>query len=186
MSLPDILFCMILPIICYDNPILRKKAAKVTEITDEIRTLIRDMEETRASLDGLGISAPQVGKSLAIFIASPPVQEKDGSWGQKPSRVFINPRLSHPSAQCWSHEEGCMSIPKIYISVTRPVSITVTAQDIDGKEFTEELVGWDARVIMHENDHLNGVLMIDRIPAEQRKMLEPQLRKINQQYNLKK
>ncbi len=174
---------MKLQLVYYGNPLLRKKAAQVDTITAEVKQLIQDMLETMQAQDGLGIAAPQVGKSLAIFITSPPIDDGKGGYTQAAPRVFINPRLSSPSDQGWIHSEACMSIPKLSGDVIRPVQITVTAQDIDGKEFTEQFVGWPARVIMHENDHLNGVLFIDRIPVDQRKAMEAELRKIKKQYN---
>lgn len=174
---------MKLPLVYYGNPLLRKKAQPVTEITEEIKKLIQDMLETMQAQDGLGIAAPQVGRSLAIFITSPPVEDGKGGFTQAPPRVFINPRLSNPSDQGWVHSEACMSIPKLYGDVIRPVQITVTALDVNGKEFTEVFTGWPARVIMHENDHLNGVLFIDRIPQDQRRDMEVDLRKIKKQHN---
>lgn len=174
---------MKLPLIYYGHSLLRKKAQPVVEITKEIKKLIQDMLETMQGLDGLGIAAPQVGKSLAIFITAAPVEDGKGGFTQASPRVFINPKLSNPTEQGWEHSEACMSIPKLSGDVTRPVQITVTAQDINGKEFTEVFTGWPARVIMHENDHLNGVLFIDRIPQDQRKKMENALRKIKKQYN---
>lgn len=166
------------PVVYYGNPLLRKKAQPVVEITAELRAFIADMEETRKSYHGLGISAPQVGKSLAIFIASPPTGYEEDNLLQEPPRVYINPKLSDPSDETWIHNEGCLSIPKIYGDVERPVEITITAQDIDGKEFTEKLTGWAARVIMHENDHLNGVLFIDRLSIHDRNAIETKLKQL--------
>ena len=174
---------MKLQLIYYGHPLLRKKAQPVAEITEEIKKLIQDMLETMQGQDGLGIAAPQVGKSLAIFITSPPVEDGKGGYTHEPPRVFINPKLSNPTEQGWEHSEACMSIPKLSGDVIRPVQITVTAQDINGKEFIEVFTGWPARVIMHENDHLNGVLFIDRIPQDQRREMENELRKIKKKYN---
>lgn len=174
---------MKLPLIYYGNPLLRKKAEPVAEITQEIKQLIQDMLETMQAQDGLGIAAPQVGRSLAIFITAPPIEDGKGGYTQLPPRVFINPKLSNPTNEGWPHSEACMSIPKLSGTVIRPVQITVTAQDIHGKEFTEVFTGWPARVLMHENDHLNGVLFIDRIPQDERRAMEDALRKIKKQYN---
>jgi peptide deformylase len=174
---------MHLPLTYYGNPILRKKAEHVGTITAEIKTLIADMIETMTASNGLGIAAPQVGKSVAIFITSFPHEDEKGNYMQEPPRVFINPKISNPSADTWSHSEGCLSIPKVYGDVARPTSITVTAMDETGKEFTETFTGWPARVIMHENDHINGVLFIDRIDPDSRKKIEPKLREIKKKYN---
>ena len=174
---------MKLQILYYGNPVLRKKAEPVTEITVEIRKLIQHMLETMQAHDGLGLAAPQIGRSLAIFIISPPIDNGKGGYTQAPPRIFINPILSAPSSDSWSHSEACLSIPKLSGIVHRPVQITVTAQDIDGKEFTETFTGWSARVIMHENDHLNGVLFIDRMSEAERRSLQPKLKLIKKQYN---
>ena len=174
---------MKLPLIYYGNPLLRKKAAPVSEITAEIRKFIDDMLDTMIATNGLGIAAPQVGRSLAIFITSPPIGDDKGSFEQAPPRVFINPRLSNPSEDSWCHSEACLSIPKVYGDVFRPVRITVTAQDINGKEFTEIFTGWPARVIIHENDHINGLLFIDRISVQERKQIEAKLRQIKKQHS---
>jgi peptide deformylase len=166
----------------YGHPILRKKAEPVTEITDEIRELVKAMLK-KAAESGYGIAAPQVGYSLAIFITSPPVQDKNGQWVQSPPRVFINPKLTLPSQETWEHPDGCLSIPGIYANTRRPLCITVTALDIEGKEFTERLSGWPACVAMHENDHLNGVLFIDRMSTQERNKIESKLREIKKKYN---
>lgn len=174
---------MQLPILYYGNPILRKKTSPVLEITDEIRAFIHDLEETMLAHNGIGIAAPQVGKSVAIFLTSFPLEDDQGHFRHAPTRIFINPKLSNPSTETWLHEEGCLSIPKYYGEVERPVKITVTAQDIDGKEFTEQFEGWPARVCMHENDHLNGVLFPDRMSPKKRQEIEPILRQIKKHYN---
>lgn len=174
---------MKLPLVYYGNPLLRKKTEPVTEITDEIRQFIKDLEETMDSKSGLGIAAPQVGRSLAICILRPPIEDASGRFTQGDAKVYINPKLSDPSTESWSHEEACLSIPKVYGDVIRPTTVTVTAMDINGQEFTETLTGWPARVLMHENDHLNGVLFIDRISQKQRNAIEAQLRAIKKKYN---
>jgi peptide deformylase len=174
---------MLLPLFYYDHAILRKKAQPVTEITEEIRQLVKDMEETLDSFSAIGISANQVGKLLSICLTRHPVEDEFGRYDRAPTRVFINPKLSNPSPEMWLHDEGCLSIPKIYEDVARPLKITVTAMDLDGKQFTEELTGWAARVLMHENDHLNGVLFIDRINRKRRNEIDAHLRRIDKTHN---
>lgn len=174
---------MKLPLCYYGNPVLRKKCVPVEQITDEIRAFIKDLEDTMEAYAGLGISAPQVGKSLAIFLVRYPIEDSDSHrYERAPLKVYINPRLSDPSQETWIHEEGCLSIPKVYEDVKRPLEITITALDIDGKEFTEKLSGWPARVVMHENDHINGVLFVDRISEKKRNQLEPALRLIKKKH----
>lgn len=174
---------MQLPLFYYGNTVLRQKAQLVTEVNDEIRKLIADMEDTMNSFNAIGISANQVGKLLSVCLTRYPVEDEYGRYDRAPTRVFINPKLSNPSRETWVHDEGCLSIPKIYEDVERPVSITVTALDENGKEFTEELSGWAARVLMHENDHLNGVLFIDRIAQKRRNEIEAALRRLKKTHN---
>lgn len=173
---------MKLPIVYYGNPILRQKTKQVETITPEILALIDDMMETMIAANGLGIAAPQIGKSLSIFITSPPIEDGKGGFTQAPPTVFINPKLTNPSPDGWVHSEACLSIPKVQGNVIRPNEIVVTWLDINGCEHTETFRGWPARVIFHENDHINGVLFIDRLTAAERRAIEPELRAIKKKY----
>lgn len=166
-----------LPLAYYGDPILRKKAEPVQEITEELRTLVGEMIETMDACNGIGLAAPQVHHSIRLFIIRVPNgEDEEGSvqWG--PVKVFINPELSDPSKESWSHSEGCLSIPTVGGNVERPKEITVEYTDLDGSVICEHCTGWEARVIMHENDHLNGVLFIDRMKSEARKKVETQLK----------
>lgn len=165
---------MKLPLAYYGDPILRKKCPPVAAITDEIRQLIKDMEETMRAHDGIGLAAPQVHRSLAIFITS----ASDDPDDEGVTRVFINPKILNYSAEEWPRGEGCLSLPQIYGVVVRPLTITVEATDLEGRRFTEEFTGLPARAIMHENDHINGVLFIDRIRGKERQQLEGDLHKL--------
>lgn len=169
---------MKLPIIYFGDPILRKKGAIVPEITDEIRQLIDDMIETMDDVNGLGLAAPQVNRSLALFMTRVPIEGPDDTWTEGKLRVFINPKIIAYSEELWSCTEGCLSIPGLYEEVLRPMKVTVRATDVNGQEFVEEFMGLEAHAVMHENDHINGVLFIDRLPPKLRKEIEPFLRKI--------
>jgi peptide deformylase len=162
----------------YGNPILRKKAAPIAVITDEIKQLINDMIEAMDEKDGIGIAAPQVCHSIALFITRVPIVKDDDEWEKGTVRVFINPKILEYSKNEDSFSEGCLSIPKVYGDVFRPIKIKVEATGLDGKLFREEFSGLHARIILHENDHINGVLFIDRLDAKERKLLEPKLRDI--------
>lgn len=177
---------MKLPIAYYGEPVLRKKAARVEQINEEIKQLVFDMIETMKDLNGLGLAAPQVHKSLAIFIIDVPLPGPDDTWIPGEVRVFINPKVYDHSKETWVMSEGCLSIPKIYEDVVRPTTVTVEAMDLDGKTFVETFTELQARAILHENDHINGILFIDRIHGEKRKKLEPMLRAIKQKYYLNK
>lgn len=173
---------MQLPIVMYGHPILRKKAQKIEAIDDSILKLIADMKETLLSKNGLGLAAPQVGKSVQLFLTNVPENEDEFRMKIDHVRVFINPKILSHSDEGWIHEEGCLSLPRIYIPIPRPLSIVIQAQDETGKLFEETFSNWAARVFCHENDHLNGVLTPDRADSRERKRIEPILKKIKEQY----
>lgn len=167
----------------YNDPILRRKAEEVTEITDEIRQFCHDMVETMLHYDGIGLAATQVGRLLRIFVSNVAYEDENGEIHLAEPKVYINPVLTNPSESLVERSEGCLSIPKLYAPVLRPLSIHLEAIDLEGNHFTEECYGYQARNRMHENDHLNGVLFIDRIKGKRRTQLEPALKKIKQQYS---
>ena len=169
-----------LPLAYYGDPILRKKGEPVGHLTEELRTLVAEMIETMDACNGIGLAAPQVHHSIRLFIIRVPDEGgEDGEiqWG--PIKVFINPELSDPSKESWSHAEGCLSIPTIGGSVERPKEITVQYKNLDGVVIRERCKGWEARVIMHENDHINGVLFVDRMKPEARKRIDTQLKQLH-------
>ncbi|WP_420420900.1 peptide deformylase [Simkania sp.] len=168
----------------FGNPVLRKKCEQVHEITDEIRRLGQDLMETVLAMDGAGLSAPQVGELYRIFVICYANGQDSEGWPIIcPPCVFINPILSSPSTEMITHGEGCMSIPGIYEKVTRPRTIEVEYMDLEGKMHKEIATDWRARAVMHENDHLNGVLNIDRIHPKRKKKIEGALRDIKKKYN---
>jgi len=173
---------MALPLAYFGDPILRKKAMPVQEINEEIRQLVHQMQLTMDVNDGCGLAAPQVHQSLALFITCIPqyVDEKTTLPGEL--RVFINPKILSYSEDNWACQEGCLSIPKIRETVIRPAKVTIEATDLEGNRFTEEFHEFDAHVIMHENDHINGVLYIDRLPPKRKKELENHLKQIKKKY----
>ncbi len=164
----------------YGNPILRTKAASIAEITDEVRELAAAMVNWVNKHNGLGLAAPQVGHSIRLFVACFPEEEVDGTLthGDK-VYIYINPQLSNPTEEIWSRPEACFSIPGIYPEVVRPVGISVQAIDLEGNSFEQTLRGLPARIIMHENDHINGVLMIDRCSKQERKQWERALKTLS-------
>lgn len=174
---------MQLPIYYYGHPILRKRCEPITEITDEIRKLVADMIETMDANNGIGLAAPQVGHSVRLFVLRNYVFPEDGQWTMSEPKVYINPKLSGPGESRLLDTEGCISFPGIRLEVARPDRITIEAMDLDGNIFVEELEGYNARVRMHENDHINGVLFIDRVDVNARNKIEPFLREIKNKYN---
>lgn len=177
---------MKLPLAYYGDPILRKKCALVEEINDEIKQLIKDMEETMFAHDGAGLAAPQVHLPLALFITNIPKQVGPEEWIPGTTRVFINPKILEYSQEEWLRGEGCLSIPDVFGTVCRPMHIKVEATDLEGNRFIEEFSELPARAIMHENDHINGVLFIDRVRGKERREIEPELKAVKKKYFDKK
>ncbi|HSX12565.1 MAG TPA: peptide deformylase [Rhabdochlamydiaceae bacterium] len=168
----------------YGDPILRKQSESIEKITDEHRTLATSMVNYIDGNNGIGLSAVQIGLPIRLFVCRSYIENPDGSWGVTVPRVFINPKIIFISEETIVDNEACMSIPKVREDVQRPYRIKVEAIDLDGKTFIEESVGYNARIRMHENDHLNGVLFIDRLPPKIRKKIEPQLREIKKKYSI--
>lgn len=157
-----------LDIVTIGDEVLREKAEPITEFSPELRILIDAMIESMHEDDGVGLAAPQIGVSKRMFVVH--IQ------GEEP-RVFINPEIIGTSQEVVGYEEGCLSIPGVFSDVVRPASVTVQAQNMEGRSFTVDAHGMLARVIQHENDHLNGVLFIDRVPEERRERLLKQYEK---------
>lgn len=150
--------------------ILRKVAEpiKAEEINDDFRAFIEEMFEAMKDADGVGLAGPQAGISKRVFVAMADDNVK---------RVFINPQIIYTSAELCDYEEGCLSIPQVYESIRRPKKVTVQALDENGRPFTLEADGLLARIIQHENDHLDGKLFIDRGDPEFAKATEEQFAK---------
>ncbi len=168
----------LLPLAYYGHPILRKVADPIAHMTDDVRKLVEEMIETMDACDGIGLAAPQVHHSVKIFIIRRPVEIEEGKLELKEVKVFINPKLSMPSQETWKAPEGCLSIPTIRAEVERPREVTVEYSDVNGNKIKERVSGWEARVIMHENDHINGILFIDHLDEAERKNLEPFLKSL--------
>ena len=172
---------MIRPIVAYGDPVLKKEAEEVQEGFDNLSGLIEDMWETMYEADGVGLAAPQIGLSLRLFVAdgTPFGEGEEGDAGCKDfKRVMINPVLFDLSEAQSSMEEGCLSIPGVREPVSRPVSIGVEYYDADWNLVEEYLDGLAARIVLHEYDHLDGIMIPDHIPAAKRMLLHGKLRDI--------
>ena len=169
---------MKLPLMYYGNPVLRKKGKQVDDINDDIRKLVADMIETCDTSNGIGLAAHQIGRPIALFVLRHYIPKEEGPWDVTEPFVYINPKILEYSDEMWIEEEGCLSIPKIRLPVKRPFRVKIEATDLSGKRFVQELEGQNARCVMHENDHLNGVLYIDRVEARFKKPVESTLRDI--------
>ena len=144
------------------NDVLRQKALPVQDIDGQVKALSQEMIDTMHRGRGVGLAGPQVGLLQRIFVVHID--------GESP-RVFINPTIIGTSPELSLFEEGCLSIPGMYADVTRPDKVTVQAWNERGRPFTLDAVGFLARVIQHEYDHLEGVLFIDRLSEPKRKRL---------------
>lgn len=169
---------MILPLIYYGNPLLRKKTAKIEIIDAAIHSLVKDMDETLATHEGgVGLAAPQIGQSIALFITRIPIFENDELIDPGKLKVYINPHILSYSKELWPCQEECLSILDISEVVERPAEIKIQATDLNGHLFEETLTEFDAHVFLHENDHLNGVLFIDRLPKKKKAQIAKILHK---------
>ncbi len=161
----EIIFCTIismLNILTFPDELLTKKAALVTNIDRKISDFTNAMLKTMYKGRGIGLAAPQVGDLKAVFVC----HAQDDI-----PRVFINPEITGTSNKQVSYEEGCLSIPGIYADILRAEEITVQAWDEKGKPFTIDAEGILARIIIHEMDHLKGMLFIDRVNEKKRQRL---------------
>lgn len=149
-------------IITLGDELLRRKAERIEKIDTEIAALARQMLEILVKDNGVGLAGPQIGVMKRIFVVHAPDDIE---------RVFINPSILETSQKTQKLEEGCLSIPGIFASVVRPESIKIQGWNEKGRPFTLEAGGMLARVILHEYDHLEGVVFLDRVPESKRKKL---------------
>lgn len=166
---------MIYPITVYGEPVLRKVAEPITPDFEDFQQLLADMYETMYVSDGVGLAAPQIGKSLRLFVvdASPAADEEPELEGFK--KAFINPQILERYGEEWSMNEGCLSLPEIREDVSRPEKIKIKYLDENFVEHIEEYGGFAARVIQHEYDHLEGILFIDHLSMLRKRMLKGKL-----------
>lgn len=165
---------MKLPIYNCFHPILREKSEPVTEFDEKLKHFTTNMLETMYGADGIGLAANQVGDRRSIFM----VDEFSGDPAKQNPMVFINPKITDFSDETSDYKEGCLSIPKFYEYVTRPKMVQIEYQDVNGKEHKIEAGDLLARVIQHENDHLDGILFFDKISQIKKTFAQGKLRKI--------
>lgn len=157
-----------LTLVHYPDPVLRARAAEVPDITHEVRAVAKRMLDIMREHEGIGLAAPQVGLSWRLFVTQVPEGEDREAAADPPEArpqptVYINPVIGHPEGRAVSSSEGCLSLPDIRGEVLRPPIVTITAIDLEGKQFTLRGGGLLARCWQHELDHLDGVLIIDRM-----------------------
>ncbi|MFP4526190.1 MAG: peptide deformylase [bacterium] len=169
---------MILPIYIYGSPVLRKVAKEVNQDEEELDSFIDELWETMKRSDGIGLAAPQVGKSKRIFVIDGTPLEEDDPGLKDFRKVFINPEITHRNDTEKTYEEGCLSIPNLRDEVIRPEKIRIEYYDRDFNFHDEEYGGIAARIIQHEYDHLEGILFTDRIAPLKKRLLRGKLNAI--------
>ncbi len=160
------------PIVKYGDPVLREVSKPVEAITSTVKDLVADLKATLKKAKGLGLSAVQVGVPLRVFIVDISAIDITAE-----TKVYINPEIVETSGSC-EFEEGCLSFPGIYQTLTRPERVKIKALDENGKEFVQEADGIIARAIQHENDHLDGVLFIDHFSPLTRTLVDRKLKRL--------
>jgi peptide deformylase len=177
---------MILPIVAYGAPVLRKVCSDITPDYLELDKLIEDMWETMYASNGVGLAAPQINRDIRLFIVDSrqifqnQEEEDKGKYADEPGvrQIFINAHIKELDGDDWSYNEGCLSIPKIREDVTRPEEVIIDFMDENFIQKTEKFVGITARIIQHEYDHIEGRLFIDYLKPLRRKMLSGKLNDI--------
>ena len=177
---------MILPIVAYGDPVLRKVGKEIDKDYPQLDKLIADMRETMYNANGLGLAAPQIGKDIRLFIidASPFAEDEDLSEEEKEvfknfNRVFINAKIIEEEGDEWAFNEGCLSIPTINEDVFRQEKVTIEYQDENFEKHTETLSGLPARVFQHEYDHIEGILFTDKLSSLKKRLIKKKLENIS-------
>lgn len=163
----------IMPIRIFGDPVLRRQADLIGNIDGAVARLAQQMEGALASARGLGLAAPQVGKSLSMCLVNLPLMNDK----IKKPLVLINPEIKLREGEV-TYEEGCLSFPGIYVEVSRPRRVALTGVDLDGRPLELEADDLMARVLLHETDHLKGVLFIDHLSTIKRQLLKKRLKNL--------
>lgn len=166
---------MIYPIVAYGDPVLKKEAEEIEPGTD-LRELVDNMFETMYEAHGVGLAAPQIGKSLRLFVIDPEPMDEEL---KDMKMAFINPEILEEEGDEWAFEEGCLSIPNVRENVHRQPKIRIKYYDLDWNEHEKEYDGMAARVIQHEYDHVQGVLFTDYLSGFKKRLLKSRLAKIS-------
>ncbi len=176
---------MILPIVAYGHPVLRKVANPVDENYPDLPKLIEDMWETMYASNGVGLAAPQINRDIRLFVMDSAQifanrddnDEDEDNYPDAPGikQVFINPQVTELHGEDWPYNEGCLSIPKIREDIYRAEEVTIEYQDEHFKKHVKTFNGITARIILHEYDHIEGKLFIDYLSPLKRKLLKRKL-----------
>lgn len=170
---------MLLPVYLYGSPLLRKVAEDITPDYPDLKQFLSDLWETMYHADGVGFAAPQVGKSIRVFVVDADCLSEDYPEGKDFKRAFINAHIVEESGEEWAYNEGCLSVPKIHEDVKRPPRIRMQYCDENFVQHDEWFDGICARVIQHEYDHLEGKMFVDKLSPLRRQLLKSKLTKIS-------
>jgi len=177
---------MILPIIAYGDPVLRKVSIDIDKEYPNLTELIENMKETMVNARGIGLAAPQIGKAIRLFIVDTSPFENDEDLDEKEreflatfKKVFINAKITKEEGEDWAFNEGCLSIPDITEDVFREEKITIEYVDENFEKHTEVLDGLAARVVQHEYDHIEGILFTDKISSLKKRLIKKKLENIS-------
>lgn len=176
---------MILPIVAYGTPVLKKKAAAISADYEGLDVLIENMWETMYAANGVGLAAPQVGLGLRLFVidATPFAEDDELSAEEQEQlkgfkKAFINAEIEEEVGEEWAFNEGCLSIPDVREDVKRKEQLSIRYQDESGKECFETYTGLAARVIQHEYDHIEGILFTDKLSPLKKRLVKGKLNNI--------
>ncbi len=178
---------MILPIVAYGSPVLKKVGVDIDKNFSGLNELIANMWETMYNASGVGLAAPQIGQAIRLFVAdseqiiknAEPDDEDIDLYKNPMKKIFINAHIVKRMGEEWGYNEGCLSIPNIREDVFRPDEITMEYLDENFKKHTETFDGINARIIQHEYDHIDGILFIDHLKPLKRKLLTNRLNDIS-------
>ena len=177
---------MILPIIAYGDPVLRKVGKEIDKDYPDLKDLIGNMWETMYNASGVGLAAPQIGLPIRLFLVdtTPFADDEDLSLDEKKElegfkQVFINAQIEEETGELWAFNEGCLSIPDVREDVSRQDTITITYQDEHFKKHTKTFDGLLARVIQHEYDHIEGILFTDKLSSLKKRLIKGRLSNIS-------
>ncbi|WP_196884966.1 peptide deformylase [Aureivirga sp. CE67] len=176
---------MILPIVAYGDPVLKKVGVDIDENYPELDKLIDNMRETMANAHGVGLAAPQIGLSIRLFLvdARPfaddeDLEEEERAFLANYNKVFINAQIVEEEGDEWAFSEGCLSIPNVREDVFRKDTIVVEYLDENFQKHTEKLTGLAARVFQHEYDHIDGILFTDHLTSLKKRLIKKKLENI--------
>jgi len=177
---------MVLPIIAYGDPVLRKVGERITKDYPDLDKLLANMQDTMKNARGVGLAAPQIGKAIRIFLVdtSPfaedkELEEKERAFLKGYKKVFINAKILKEEGEKWTFSEGCLSIPNINEDVSREETVTIEYEDEKFKKHTETVSGLAARVIQHEYDHIEGILFTDKLSSLKKRLIKKKLENIS-------